>query len=336
VNLARRGSWLLGLLVLCLAVPLALAADGSAFDADVPPFHFRSGFWTNLHHFLYLQASRAPRPGGQAESDPAARTLSPEGRHAWSTAVEHYRKTLVRRDLLFDRELVAIDTALSTAAGQASLRGAGVPPELTAVLESAAPIYRAHWWATHDRANRFWIAAATPLVEQLGAKMVEQMSAAYQCRWPAKPILVDVAVYANWAGAYTTGYDPVHTILSSTDARYQGLAALEMLFHEASHGVVDDGRSAIYGALEREYRARGREMPYDLIHTIIFYTAGELARRNLADVGVADYVPAGERIGVYSRLGRSYRDAVELFWQRRLDGKLDVAGAAARLAAALE
>jgi hypothetical protein len=212
---------------------------------------------------------------------------------------------------------------------------AGVPPELTAVLESAAPIYRAHWWATHDRANRFWIAAATPLVEQLGAKMVEQITAAYQDPWPTKPILVDVAVYANWAGAYTTGFDPVHTILSSTDSRYQGLAALEMLFHEASHGVADR-KSAIYGALEREYRARGREMPYDLIHTIIFYTAGELARRNLAEVGVADYVPHAERNGVYSRLGQSYRDAVELFWQRRLEGKLDVAGAAARIAAALQ
>jgi hypothetical protein len=350
MNLPRRGSWPFILLFLCLAVPRVAAAGGSAFDADVPPFHFRSGFWTNLHHFLYQEALRASRPGGPGEGGLPAEKLTAEEQRAWSAALEHYRQNLIRRDLLFDSELVAIDTALTAAAGQASLRGdqqgvprqatggaaaAAVPSELTAVLESAATIYRAHWWAAHDRANRFWIAAATPLVEQLGAKMVEQMTAAYQDTWPAKPVLVDVAVYANWAGAYTTGHDPVHTILSSTNSSYQGYAALEMLFHEASHGVADR-QSPIYIALEREYRSRGRSLPYDLIHTIIFYTAGELARRNLAGVGVSDYVPCAERIGVYLRLGQSYKDAVELFWQRRLDGKLDIGGAAARLAAALE
>lgn len=335
MNLPRRGTWPFILLFLCLAVPRTAGAGGPAFDADVPPFHFRSGFWTNLHHFLYQQALRAPRPGGPGEGGPTAEKLTADEQRAWSAALEHYRRNLTKRDLPFDGELVAIDTALSAAAGQASLRGAAVPSELTAVLESAAPVYRAHWWAAHDRANRFWIAAATPLVEQLGAKMVEQMTAAYQDPWPAKPVLVDVAVYANWAGAYTTGHDPVHTILSSTNSNYQGYLALEMLFHEASHGFVDD-TGAIYGALEREYRARGRSLPSDLIHTIIFYTAGELARRNLAGVGVSDYVPCAERIGVYLRLGQSYKDAVELFWQRRLDGKLDIRSVAARLAAALE
>ena len=45
---------------------------------------------------------------------------------------------------------------------------------------------------------------------------------------------VDLLVYANWAGAYTTG-GPAHIVLSSTDEDSLADGALETLFHEASH-----------------------------------------------------------------------------------------------------
>jgi len=42
---------------------------------------------------------------------------------------------------------------------------------------------------------------------------------------------------ANNTGAYTT-LDPLRVTIASTDARNQGSAALEVLFHEASHGIA--------------------------------------------------------------------------------------------------
>jgi len=39
----------------------------------------------------------------------------------------------------------------------------------------------------------------------------------------------------NWSGAYTTA-DPLRVTISSLDSRNQGAAALEVLFHEGSHG----------------------------------------------------------------------------------------------------
>ena len=66
--------------------------------------------------------------------------------------------------------------------------------------------------------------------------------------WPKDPIRVDVSEYANWAGAYTYtyGWSRVHEIVSSADPADQGDAALEILFHEATHGFVpaDSGRLA--------------------------------------------------------------------------------------------
>src|SRR5256884_9040018 len=97
---------------------------------------------------------------------------------------------------------------------------AGLPANLTQVLEAAAPVYRSRLWLEHDQANRRWILQVAPLVREQGVGLSERLADIYQTRWPHEKIRVDVVAYANWACAYTT-VDPLRVTISSLDTRNQ-------------------------------------------------------------------------------------------------------------------
>lgn len=322
----------------------------------LPVFEFHSGFWINLHHFLNQQAraSRSAASGADARAEPAeqvspavsaARTeglpasldgFSANERRAWEAAVAYYAGDLAARDLLFNGDMVAIKNRLAEIEGAPELRESGLRPELIAALEKAAPVYRARFWADHDRTNRAWIATVGPLVRQHGAPLAKQLAAIYGAAWPPSRLRVDVSYSANWAGAYTT-LDPVHTTISSSMEANQGPAALEILFHEASHALAGEVREAI----ARESRARNRPIPRDLWHAVLFYTTGEIVRRVLSSTefaaghGPKDYTPYAYRYGLYARGWQNYQRVLERHWQPYLDGHLEFDRAIARMVDAL-
>ncbi|MGH9431697.1 MAG: hypothetical protein ACRD3T_09155 [Terriglobia bacterium] len=308
--------------------PAGQPAAGQSGVATVGPFEFHSDFWINLHHFLYQQALQGSPESLRPNGPLAAGKLSPSEQSVWDNALTFYRQSMVEHDLLVDPGMNAIDSVLADAEGSDSLDSTGLNDELKKVLDDAAPVYRAHWWSGHDRANRFWITTATPLVRGLGPTLREQLTTAYNVPWPKLPIRVDVAVYANWAGGYTFTGDRVHTIISSVDPSYQGFAALEMLFHEASHGMVSAESGQLADLIAQESKSDAIPVPPDLVHAMIFFTAGEFARRDLASVGVTHYQPYAMKNGLYPRAGWTrYESALELYWMPHLDGKtpLDVA-----------
>jgi hypothetical protein len=287
-------------------------------------FEFHGGFWLNLHDFLYHQArirarQLAGNPNKAVGTSPGMADiggLTPEQQRIWTSLLDYYRNTWIAHDLLFDDEMVRIKDRLVESEAAADLKRTGLQPELVAALEKAAPIYRAQWWAEQDRANHSWIEAVTPLVNRFGDTLIGQLTAAYQAKWPGARIRVDVVKYASWAGAYTT-LDPVHIMVSSTDPRTQGLAALETLFHEASHAMAGRSFGTVSEALAREGHAQNKAIPDDLWHALIFYTTGEIVRRTLAKNGVADYSPYAYRNGLYARVPawQKYQRAFEQHWQ---------------------
>jgi hypothetical protein len=312
---------------------------------DTPSiFEFHSGFWINLHDFLYHQArirarqlaSNSNKAAGTSLSLADIGGLTPEQQRTWTSVLDYYRNTWIEHDLLFDQEMVRIKSRLVESEAAADLKGSGLQPELVAALERAAPIYRAQWWAEQSRANHLWIEAVTPLVNRFGQTLIGQLTTGYRAKWPGPRIRVDVVKFAIWAGAYTT-LDPVHIMVSSTDPRTQGLAALETLLHEASHAMVVRNVGAVSEALAREGRAQNKTVPDDLWHAIIFYTTGEIVRRTLAKNGVADYSPYAYHNGLYARAPawQKYQRAFEQYWQPYLDGKTDFTGAIANLVRAL-
>jgi hypothetical protein len=358
---------------------LSARPQADSLYGPLPVFELHSGFWLNLHHTLYQEARQqrgAPpvtstaKAGKSAkpvlQTAPAAKTpLNAAEQRAWDGAVSYYAANYADKDLLFSTELILLKNQLGDFETCDELSGAkkktcdaGLPPKLTQILEAAAPVYRAHYWPADDRANRAWVKRVAPLVTEQGVGLSHRLADIYQTRWPTEKIRVDVARFANSAGAYTT-LDPLRVTISSTDPRNQDAAALEVLFHEASHGIAQPVEQAIV----RECRQREKPIPRDLWHALIFYTTGEIikpivdTRPDAADSAGQDasdtasahdgttdprahsqlsqYTPYAKREGLYQRGWDSYLQLLTLYWQPYLDGRVTFDNAIAHIVSAL-
>lgn len=330
-------SLVLGCILLVVASGPARAQEpgerGPAFSLTVEPFEFHSNLWINLHHFLYMQA--LPLPAGRLA--PRLPAMSTSDRNSWEQAVAFYRERMIKLDFVRDDQMQRIDSYLAQMENASTINGELIGNDVAAVLISAAPVYKRYWWAKHDMANQFWIRMAQPLLSSLDQQMRSQLVSAYEAEWPAKLVRVDVSVYANWAGAYTNveSGGQVHTVMSGIDPGNQGFAALETLFHEASHAMVDGETGKLGEAIQAQAKAHGIPVPENLWHALIFYTAGEFSRRDLDSVGVHDYQPYADKQGLWARAWPTYRPALALFWQAHMDGKLSLNDAISQIMNAL-
>jgi len=95
------------------------------------------------------------------------------------------------------------------------------------------------------------------------------------------------AAFQIWRiDAFAGPHGASHIAISSTDKGCQGDAALEMLYPESSHSLDEKVRTA----LENERVERGLVFKRrGFSHAVLFYTAGEIARR---------YLPGYEMYGV--------------------------------------
>ena len=342
-------------LVTTLLCPLAAIA-GPQIDSQygpLPVFELHSGFWVNLHHTLYQEARRRiaapPEHAKAAKSSRPAIQVAPGAKvaltateeRAWNEAVSYYATNYADKDLLFSTELVLLKNQLEDFETCDELSGAkkktcdaGLPSQLTQALEAAAPVYRAHQWPNHDRENRAWIARVAPLVREQGLGLAQRLADIFRTMWPLEKIRVDVTAEANAQGAYTT-LDPLRVTISSTDPRNQGPTALEVLFHEASHGIAQPVEQAIV----RECRQREKPIPRDLWHALLFYTTGEVIkpvlRAESAGAQDAEYTPYAVRERLYQRGWDDYLKLLTRFWQPYLDGHATFDDAIARMVSAL-
>jgi hypothetical protein len=226
--------------------------------------------------------------------------------------------------------MVDIKSALRGAAGKTSLDGIKIDAGLKATLERLMPIYQKHWWPEHDRVNGAWIAAVQPLLERHGTALSRALTRTYATTWPSNPVAVDLSVTAGPSGAYTTG-PPTHVTISSSDPSYQGLAALEMLFHESSHSPISD----LFQRVRQAASEQKVSVPAQLWHGVLFYTAGELTTRELRAHGIAYTQYAGQ--GLYTNLcGVGCREKIAEHWTPRLNGQRSVDDALSALVASFK
>lgn len=291
---------------------LSWCASPNSESPSAIPFDFHSDFWLNLHLDLYRQA----------KPDRTQKIATPPNPD-WDTALAYYKTNLVSHDLTFDSAMIDIKNALEDQQDSQSL----VPtqplsPPLIAVLQNAAPFYRKDLWPKQDEVNRHWIEHVKPLVERYGFQLAHELAQAYQTAWPSNPIRVDVTTYANWAGAFTTIRPKTRITISSIDSRNQNNAALEILFHEASHGIVHRLRDAIVD----ECKKQNVQLPRDLWHAVLFYTAGEMVRR-----AIPGYVPYAEANGLWKGAWPMYFDALNRDWKPYLEGNVSFADAVSAL-----
>ena len=276
---------------------------------QVGRYRLQSSLWVNLHQRLLYAARFEP-------ATPAA--LSGGDLSKWNRAVESYRAFLGERSPIFDHELIDLNARLS---GTRSAKlPDSIPRAAATALESVMPLYREGQWQEDDRANRFWIAVAEPLLASAEEELVEAHEKVYGMPFP-KAILVDVTGFAWEFGAYTVGNpESAHAVIASSVSGTQGFGALESLMHEPSHAIVGAESGAIGADLSRASRELGIRPMANLWHAILFYTSGELTRRALARRGVTDYRPF--ILDMYDRAFRGYRKPLETHWQAYLDGRI--------------
>ena len=298
-----------------LAILAWVAVDYPAAQ-KTPLFSFHSNAWLNLHHYARSNARGGPAPTG----------LTDEERTRWAAGVEFY-KPYVPRELTADDGMVAIKTALRGAEGKTSLDGIAIDAALQATLERMMPIYQKRWWPEHDRANREWIAAMQPLVDRHGPALSQALARVYDTTWPRDPIPVDLSVTAGASGAYGTSEPSAHITMSPT---FRSYVALEMLFHESTHGIVP-----LFQLVSQAAATQKVSVPPQLSHAVLFYTAGELTARELTAHGIA-YTAYADDTFLAGMCGARCRDKIVQHWGPRLDGTRSIPDALSALVVAFK
>lgn len=297
----RRTILILVLLAACTTTSPVVVERTSRFE-------LRSHFWVNLHHYLFSQARFAPaeRPAFPGTEEEQAR---------WNAALDHYRATYreKRRELVSDGELIEIKEMLRAADEDAL--PSGLPAALRKALEDAAPVYRRLYWPQHDASNRRWIAEVAPKLARSEDAVLRELHRLLRMPDPGR-VTVDVSYVSNWLSAYTT-IQPTHATIASSDQRYRGYNAFEVVIHETSHGLID----ATIVALREEAKRQGVRIPGDLWHVILFYTEGEVVRNHLRTIGV-EHEPFGFSLGVYERGWQTELELVRTHWHPYLEGKV--------------
>ena len=324
----RRSIMLRAVLALALVSPAAAVLADVAVTTD--RFELRSSPRVNLHHFLLAWAAAdagawPPYATAVAERESWRVLLDEEDRRAWSAAVAAYAPT-VGRTAIFDRGLIALRDRAAGAGPADAVPAADRP--LIGALEAALPIYERHWWRAHDAQNRAWIESVAGALEEVENDVARCVESAYGGRWPDAPVPADVVLYAGALGAYSTRG---RITIGSADVSYRMPQAVEMLFHEASH--VAGVQSPLDATIEAAFR--GREVPENLWHDMIFFTAGAATRIVFAERGQPGYRHYGE-LGVYLR-GERWRvqlPLLEQHWRPYVEsGSGDAAERAKALAA---
>jgi hypothetical protein len=294
-------------------------------------FAFYNDFDTNLNDAL--NAAGVARKAGKPElfhsGDVACfGELPPSVRAGWNKAVDYYAEIIsptdwsARQQYLPRVDLAGFDEALKDA-------GARQFAEIARSFRGAAtPAYKACRWAAQDEKNRRWIEELKPRLAVDEEKIALRLEQLYGKRWSGLPLRVDVVEIVDWSGANTIFRNPAggHLLISNS---YQGPAALEIVFHEASH-LLMDRKDPVLQALDSAASAVDFRLPDELWHVVLFYTTGETVRRILDNGGKPGYTPILYEIFDRGTWGR-YRQALENAWRPYVNGERPLSEAAARL-----
>lgn len=300
---------------------ILLVASASGLHAqDSTPFRLRTGFWVNLHHFLYVLGRSANGEADAARSAVAGApgdtagfgALSPADKATWYDAVRFYQDGHSRRDAIFNDTLTRTTATLARAADRADLDALSLDADLVRTLERVAPIYRQVWWQRHERACETRTAELRAMLAQHGGDIAGRIAAAWQAAWPDQPIMVDMTAWANWAGAYSTDRFGGLIAFSCLAEGNAGRHGLEIIFHEGMHWWDD----AIQARIRRIAAAESVEPPPDLSHAMIFHTAGFAVK-----AVIPEHVPYGEQFGIWQRGFGRYKPMLDTYWQPWLDGE---------------
>jgi hypothetical protein len=321
---------------LTVVLVAALATAGFAQTATggavltTTHFAFYSDLPTNVHDTLIAVATarRSNRPDVfDAVEQICFKGLPAAEREAWDRAVADYvagKSTRAQR--VYERFVLAGSLraeSVADAGDREFLRA------WTALLQAATPAYRRCRWPSQDARNRRWIEQVRTLLTTYERPLGERLPRLFATPWTRLPFRVDVVNVASFSGADSAaGGEPEtpHILVSSTHSSNQGLAALEAVFHEASHSLSLPN-SPLSNALRNAATQAGASVPPDLVHQVHFFITGEAVRRVLAEHGET-YTPHLFALTLFSD---RFREIISRTWQPQMDGTRTLDDAAVEL-----
>jgi hypothetical protein len=304
--------------------------------ATTPHFAFYSDFDTNLNDALIAvgvaRKFRKPELFRSGAEVSCFDKLPPSARAGWEGAADYYTK-IISPSAFGDRQQYLLRVQL------AGIDEEWKKPEDRQFVEiargfraAATPAYKECRWAAQDEKNRRWIEELKPRLAAHEQKIAPRLEQLYRKRWNGMPIPVDVVETVDWSGANSILAGPAggHILISNLN---EEPAALEVVFHEASHLLMGHG-DPLRQALDNAASAVNFRLPGDVWHVVLFYTTGEAVRRILDDGGKPGYTPM-----LYALFDRGvwvgYRKALESSWRPYVDGERTLSEAAASLIEAL-
>jgi hypothetical protein len=297
-------------------------------------FAFYSDFDVNLNDAFVVDfiATRDGRPGLFATgAEKTCFDALPEAdRAGWARATEYYRANratpaqllLLRLELggLVQRELLPEGASRQVLEAFATARRDG------------AAAYRQCRWPSQDATNRAWTAGLQPLLAAHETALGEELPRVFRTSWNFLPFRVDVMRRGNPNGGnMSSDIDGrPHIVVSSEHPGNQGLARLEVVFHEAAHFLAAPGKP--FGdAIAAAAKAQGAAAPFDILHQAHFFVVGETVRRRLERAGQS-YTPF-----VYAQklFSDRYREVATRIWMPVIDGARPIDQAATEFVASV-
>jgi hypothetical protein len=298
------------------SAPAPCTAPTTAASSD---FEFVSNPWINLYNFLVKEGKRARgiddeglgARGYLVEDTTAVRALTGDERKRWSAAIDFFVRSEIAGLLGIDSLVMNINLPLAMAAPDGDLEDIRLHPELRRVLLDVMPIYRAAWWPGHDRRNQLWSASMRAQLATHEQCLRQRAEEVFRAPWP-RPIRVDASVFANWFGAYST-HNPTRITVSANSRGSQLAYGLEVLLHETAHGML----GPLDSALAMEAARQHKQLPRELSHLILFFTAGVLIRER-----APLHIPFADAFGIWRQNSTAsrYRDLIHRDWGPYVEG----------------
>ncbi|MEO6303761.1 MAG: hypothetical protein ABIP51_11385 [Bacteroidia bacterium] len=239
-------------------------------------FYFQSSKQLNAHLYLYNRAlgckfTKKPDDSLAYYSfkDKYA-MLNPKEILELNTIMIYYRDSLVSKDLLFDNTMSEFSDYLSDEGKTKIKLKLKWQSETLEALKKFQPYFTKLYWTGIDSSNRAWLNTYKDQITKMEINVLPELEKIYQTKLPGEKIRIDLTCYATFAGAYSFKNGFEHIIYSSVNKGNQGDLAAEVVFHEASHFLVDKLSEKIFLLAKDKPVKKGM----NLWHNVLFYTTG--------------------------------------------------------------
>ncbi len=242
-----------------------------------------------------------------------------------NTIMLYYRDSLTSKDLLFDDGMTGFSDYLSDEGKSKIKLKLKWQAEALEVLKKFQPYFTKLYWTGVDSTNKAWLAAYKDQLIKLETSVVPELEKIYQTKLPEQKIRVDLTCYATWAGAYSYNTLFNHIVYSTASKANQGDLAAEVVFHEASHFLVDKVNEQIVLLLKDNKDAKKCS---NVWHNIIFYTTGYVVEKQYK-LQWKKFEPYYVQMKFEERIPefKITLEACNLFWNQYIEGKINLTDA---------